>query len=135
MVAKPVITQELTDSANRMKDAVNLHVTAYDLGLHARQIIWVAINLSDGRSDGVAYDSRDAAVEHTDNLPGTYFYVKVGVDSMGLREAILVLQQHRQAFRAGVRFRSEHITTTHRPELLVNQIPNTLRALGFVKSR
>lgn len=129
------VTQEVRDSAKRMCDAINLHVTAGALGLHDRVILWVALNIADGRSDGNIYDSRVDAARFTDNLPGTYFYCKVGVDYIQEKEAILVLQQHRQSFARGVRFRDEQVVTPILSELLMPFIPNTLRELGMVNRR
>lgn len=121
--------QELTDAANRMRDAVNLHVIAGVLGVRERRLQWVAIKLEDGRSDGEVYESRPDAVRHTANKSRGWFYVKVGAESMNEREAIIVLQQARQAFAKGVIFAEEDVITPHLSELMKPFIPNTLRKL------
>lgn len=122
--------QELIDAANRMRDAVNLHVVAGTLGVRERHLQWIAIKLEDGRSDGTVYESRKDAVKHTALKSRGWFYVKIGADSMGEREAIIVLQQARQAFAQGVIFAEEDPITPHLSELLKPYIPNTLRKLN-----
>lgn len=122
--------QELVDAANRMRDAVNLHVVAGTLGIRERHLQWLAIRLEDGRSDGEVYETRKDAVRHTMNKSKGWFYVKVGVDSMGEREAIIVLQQARQAFAKGVVFAEEEVITPMLSELLKPFIPNTIHKLG-----
>src|SRR5262245_2186661 len=92
------LQQELLDAAARMRDAVNLHVVAGTLGVRERRLCWVAIKLSDGRSDGNLYESRRDAVRHTQNKERGWAYLKVGANSMGERESIIVLQTFRQAF-------------------------------------
>lgn len=127
------IPQELCDAANRMRDAVNLHVVAGTFGIRERHLCWLAIRLEDGRSDGNLYESRADAVRHTTNRETGWFYVKVGADSMGEREAIIVLQQARQAYRAGVIFAEEQVATPMLTELLQPYIPRTLENLGLFR--
>jgi hypothetical protein len=124
-------SQELADAAARMRDAVNLHVLGGNIGVRQRHLCWVAIRLSDGRSDGELYESRADAVRHTTNRERGWFYVKVGQSEMPLNEAIIVLQQARQAFRNGIIFAEEQVVTTQLPELMRPFIPNTLSALGL----
>jgi hypothetical protein len=50
-----------TDRARHAVDAVNVHFAA--LGIACAQK-WVAIRLSDGKSDGVLYERRDEAIRH-----------------------------------------------------------------------
>lgn len=125
--------QELKDAASRMRDAVNLHVVAFNLGVRERNLCWVAIKLEDGRSDGNLYHSRADAVRHTQNLSRGWFYVLVGVEQMGEKESIIVLQQARQAFAKGVVFAEEQVATTMLPELMAPYIPNTLEKLGLIR--
>lgn len=127
--AETGIPQELIDSAHRMRDAVNLHVVAGTLGVRERHLQWLAIKLEDGRSDGTVYETRRDAVRHTSLKSRGWFYVKVGADSMGERESIIVLQQARQAFAAGVIFAEEEVITPQLTELLKPFIPATLRKL------
>jgi len=63
---------------------------------------WLAIRLSDGGSDGVAYDTREEAVRH--QLHETQCgYVKVRLDNYPPREALSFLRWHRMAYDAGAR--------------------------------
>lgn len=124
--------QELTDAANRMRDAVNLHVVAGALGVRERHLQWLAIRLEDGRSDGTVYESRRDAVRHTMNREKGWFYAKVGAESMGEREAIIVLQMARQAFRNGVVFAEEEPIVPMLSELAAPYIPNTMGKLGLI---
>lgn len=113
-----------------MRDAVNLQVVAGSLGVRERHLCWVAIRLEDGRSDGDVYDSRKDAVRHTMNREKGWYYVKVGAQSMSEREAIIVLQMARQAFKKGVVFAEADPIVPMMEEFLRPYIPNTLRILG-----
>lgn len=122
--------QELIDAANRMRDAVNLHVTVSPL-LGERQPGYLAICLEDGRAfENTLFDTRRDAVRHTQHLNRGWFYVKVGADSMGEREAIIVLQQARQAYENGIVFAEEELITPQLSELMQPFIPRTLGILG-----
>jgi len=125
-------TQEEIDAARRMCDAVNLHVV---VARGADRPGFVAINLEDGRSpDNVLYHSRPDAVRHNRNNPYR-FYVKVGKQTMGEREALIVLMQARQAYKMGVVFAEEEVITPMLPELLAPYIPRTLAAIGAIPNR
>lgn len=130
---KPPFDQELIDAANRMRDAVNLHVVAGTLGVRERHLQWLAIRLEDGRSDGTVYETRRDAVRHTMNKSRGWMYVKVGASTMGEREAILVLQMNRQAFAKGVVFAEEEPIIPQLTELARPFIPNTLGKLGIFR--
>lgn len=125
-----VFPQELIDAANRMKDAVNLHVVVSS-ALAERQIGYVAIRLSDGSSHdkNTLYETRLDAIRHTQNEERGWFYVKVGAQSMSEHEAIIVLQLARQAFKNGVVFAEEEPIVPMLTELALPYIPNTLRHL------
>lgn len=125
--------QELLDAAQRMRDAVNLHVMAGAFGIRDRHQCWVAIRLEDGRDDGNLYESRRDAVRHTQNKSRGWFYVKIGADTMGEREALIVLQQARQAFATGHIFAEEEVVTPMLTELMLPYIPNTLEKLGLAR--
>lgn len=126
------VTQDEIDAARRMADAVNLHVV---VARQADRPGFVTINLEDGRSpDNVLYDTRRDAVRHNGSNPYR-FYVKVGKQTMSAREALIVLQQARQAFRMGVVFSEEELITPQLPELLAPYIPRTLAAAGFIPNR
>lgn len=122
--------QELRDAAARMRDAVNRHVVQDPFGLHDREIVWIAVKLEDGTSNGVAYESRKDAVKDTRNLARGWFFIRVGAEGMGERESLIVLQQARQAFTRGIIFAEEAPVTPQLTELLLPYIPNTLHMLG-----
>lgn len=126
------IPQELIDAANRMRDNVNLHVVAGTLGARERHLQWVAIKLEDGRSDGNVYETRLEAVNHTMNREKGWFFVKVGAETMSEREAIIILQMSRQAFKNGVVFAEEETITPMLNELSAPYIPNTMGKLGLI---
>lgn len=122
------------DAARRMADAVNLHIAAHnaELGNGRDKPGYVAIRLEDGRSpDGILYDSRRDAARHHPPYPHGMCYVKVGRTDMSVREAMVVLQIHRQAFRRGVVFSEEEVVVPHRLELAKPFIPRTLRGVNY----
>lgn len=120
--------QELIDAANRMRDAVNLHVVVSPL-LGERQIGYLAIRLDTGAAhdNGTLYPDRQTAVRFTRNEECGFFYVKVGVESMSEREALIVLQMARQAFKRGVVFAEEEPIVPMLTELALPYIPKTIR--------
>lgn len=124
--------QELIDAANRMRDAVNLHVSVSAALGGERKIGFVAIRLDTGAAHdgGTLYDTRRDAVRHTRNETCGFFYVKVGAESMGEREAIIVLQMARQAFKNGVVFAEEEPVVPMLSELALPYIPKTLHNLS-----
>jgi len=132
----PQLTRGETDAARRVMDAVNLHYQArLASAAQGAPPQFVAIRLRDGRGDNVLYDSRQDAVNAKCNHPDEYFYVKVGVDMMPFREAVIVLMHHRQAYAAGVRFGAEAPVTPQLTELLHHSIPRTLAALDGARER
>jgi hypothetical protein len=124
----PEISQEVQDAANRMCDAVNIHVLANnEIGRTSPG--FVAIDLETGKSlDGVLYDNRADATRHNRNRTGVAF-IMVGRKSMPLNEAIIVLQTNRKAAKNGVMFTEEQVIVPHLTELLDGYIPNTLKGL------
>lgn len=124
------IPQELIDAANRMRDAVNLHVAVANT-TGERLAGFVAIKLEDGRSDGTLYETRRDAVRHTANRGRGWFYAKVGADTMPLREAIIVLQMARKAFANGVVFAEEDPVVPQMAELVAPYIPKTIKGLDL----
>jgi hypothetical protein len=125
--------QELLDAAARMRDAVNLHVAVSPL-LGERRIGFLAIRLDTGAAHdkGTLYETRRDAVRHTQNESCGFFYVKVGAETMGERESLIVLQQARQAFSHGVVFAEEEVVTPMLTELLLPYIPNTIHKVGGI---
>lgn len=122
------LTAEEETAARHMADAVNLHVAA-QAALGRESPGYVVIQLSDGKSpDGVLYDNRREAAAHHAHNPYVTF-VRVGVETMPVNEAALVLQMHRRAYKAGVRFVEEEVITPHLSELMLPFIPRTLKGI------
>lgn len=118
---------EALAAAQRMAEAVNLHVHA-GLAAGRENAGYVAIRLSDGRSpDGVLYDQRKDVFRHHPH-ERALFAVKVGAETMPFREAKIVLQMARMAYRNGVVFAEEEVITPQLSELMKPFIPNTIRS-------
>lgn len=84
-----------TDAARRSSDAVRAHIAEGQAGR------WVALRLSDGGSDGIAYDTRQNAIRH--QLHETQCaYVKVPMDDLSPRAAAALLRTHRAVYDAGL---------------------------------
>jgi hypothetical protein len=128
------ITQAEWDAARRMAEAHNLHVAAaLATREHRTTAPFIAIDLEDGRSDGVLYDSRADAVRHqkSDNR----FYVKVAPVPMPDREALVCLMYARRAYKTGHVFAEEEVVMPQRLELAQPFIPRTLRGVGGIYRR
>lgn len=88
-----------SDEAKACSDAVNLHVAA--IGFDAVKK-WVAIRLSDGKSDGTLYDTkRDAVAHQLDEF--LCAYVCIPPSGMNACQAESYLQVHRKLYEAGFR--------------------------------
>lgn len=126
----PELTNEERSGAQRMMDAVNLHIVA-ERGTVRDKPAFVAIKLEDGRTadNNTLYDDRRAAGRaHRHN--SAVFFVKIGREMMGLREALIVFQMNRMAWKRGVIFREEEVVAPQLSELMTGFIPRTLHALG-----
>lgn len=119
----------LKDAAKRMRDCVNMHVAAR-IASGADRPQFVAIDLSDGSSpDGnTLYDRREDVFRF--NSARNIMAIKVGIETMPLREAIIVMQMNRRAYANGVIFSEEAPVTPHLTELMNPFIPQTLRRLN-----
>lgn len=123
------ITAEERDSAKRLADAVNLHVHARLAAGGDAPPGYVCIQLSDGRDpDGVMYDTRKDVFRHHP-FERYLFAVKVGMETMPEREALIVLQMARMAFKRGVIFSEEEVVAPQLSELMSGMIPRTLKGL------
>jgi len=121
-------TPEEWAAAQRLADAVNLHVLAQNAELLSGRTKsgYVAIRLEDGRSpDGILYDTRADAARH--QLDPWCFYVKVGRETMQPKEAWVVLNYARMAKKKGVVFSEEEVILPQRLELVQGLIPRTFR--------
>lgn len=81
-----------SDAAKRLADLYTLHRIA---GARPGQVFAVA--LADGRSDGVIYDDKAAAVCHQKHNERWYAYISIGPPSMSICEAASVLRWQRHA--------------------------------------
>lgn len=105
---KPKSTQEENDAARHVMDAVNIHVQASRASGREKPG-WVAIRLSDGKSPtGDLYDDQKDAARFN-MYDSNVFFLKVGKDTMGFREALVVLRVNRQARKNGVVFTRETV--------------------------
>lgn len=123
------VTQEEIDAAKYLMDAVNIHVQA-SRASGREQPGLVAIRLSDGKSPtGDLYDSWADAGRMTHYDPNVFF-LKVGKDTMGFKEALLLLQMNRMARSRGVVLHQNPVVTPQLTELMAGLIPRTLKGLN-----
>lgn len=85
-----------SDAAKRCSETIGIHVLAGKAGR------WAAIRLSDGSSDGIAYDQRSDAIRHQLH-ESQCAYVQIPQDAMPIAEAESFLNFNRQAYDAGFR--------------------------------
>lgn len=88
-----------SDAARRASEIVNLHLVADPDGNRGR---WVAIRLSDGRSDGVVYDDVIAAAQHQLHYTQC-MYLTIPWGGLPAHEAEVLLTYHRRVYDAGNR--------------------------------
>jgi len=100
-----------------MMDAVNMHITVR-VANNADTPQYIAIRLDDGRSpdNHTLYDNRRDVFRGKNRWTRNIMAVKIGVQTMPLREAIIVLQMNRRAYENGVIFSEEEPVTLHLPE-------------------
>jgi len=90
------------DAAKRMRDTLALHQVA----LSKDELIagrYVAIRLSDGGSDGVAYESRAAAVEHQKHNMSRCGYFRIPLERLNEHVCDSLLNYVRGVYDAGHR--------------------------------
>lgn len=97
-----------SDASKRISDTHNLHLVAGESGRsffgRNENIGRVfACRLSDGRSDGVLYDSLEDAVSHQKHNEDWYAYLRVTNGGMTVCQAASFLRLHRQSREAGHR--------------------------------
>lgn len=88
----------VSDAAKRASGEVNLQVALSRSNVGR----WLALRLSDGGSDGVAYDTRADAVRHQLH-ESQCAYVKIPPGGMPPEHAERFLAFHRKAYDAGFR--------------------------------
>ena len=86
----------VSDAARRCSEQVTLHILAGAAGR------WAAIRLSDGGSDGIAYDTQTDAVRHQLH-PQQCCYLRIPLFAMPEREAEVYMQMNRDLYAKGVR--------------------------------
>jgi hypothetical protein len=89
-----------SDAAKRVSDNYNLHRVANPYGSIGK---WIAVALSDGRSDGVLYDSKHDSVKHQHHDELWYAYICVNPTSMTPCDAEIFLKMHRMMYEKGIR--------------------------------
>jgi hypothetical protein len=87
---------QFSDAAKRCADMIAVHILAGKAGR------WAAIRLSDGSSDGIAYDRKSDAIRHQLH-ESQCAYVKIPHGGMPLAEAESFLNFNREAYDAGFR--------------------------------
>jgi hypothetical protein len=85
-----------SDAAKRCSDHIRLHILAGMGGKYA------AIRLSDGGSDGIAYDTRRDAITHQLHEQQCA-YIRIPLDSMPVDHAERFLQIQRDLYDRGFR--------------------------------
>lgn len=98
----PQIDKELMEAGKRASDHVNLHRLAQKW--EDIQSKWIAVNLGDGGSDGVLYDSKRDAVKHQrhEQLCAYVAFKNLVAGSTPLDMAIFI-KFTRDAYKAGFR--------------------------------
>jgi len=64
---------------------------------------WFAVALADGRSDGVLYENKGAAVRHQHHNEQFYAFVNIGAHDMDVCEAETFMGTTRMFYDAGIR--------------------------------
>lgn len=97
------IDSDVVDAGKRAADALNLHLMFGDPFRLRTQ--WMAVNLSDGRSDGVLYDSRRDAVKHQYHEQQCCYvsFANLSPGAVNAKEMSVFIQFNRDAYKAGMR--------------------------------
>ncbi len=91
-----------SDAAHRMADVIALHQLALTKDeLIARR--FVAIRLADGSSDGVAYETREAAMRAQTNSPSRCAYFQVPLERFSAATCDSLLWYVRGCYDSGFR--------------------------------
>lgn len=89
-----------TDAAKRVSDFTVLRWTEH--GWDGYVGTWMSFSLAEGKSDGILYPTKRAAVTHVPD-EFRYMYVKMHPGGMTPCEAEIMLMIHRSAYDAGFR--------------------------------
>lgn len=123
-----------TDAAKRTSDAVNLHMLARDAGWAWDNVVgkFMAFRLENGASDGVLYDTKQAAVRHQSD-EFLCMYLKLHGGGMSICEAEIMLKIHRQAYSNGFRLADPDSKNGGRdiiPRMATDKALNQIKALN-----
>lgn len=92
------------DAAQRMSDAVSLHLTAAKSNGDMMDAVnkWIACRLDDGKDSGELYDNKDQAIhfgpKRLGRLPRQCCYIQIPVGGMPLKDAASFLHTSRLPF-------------------------------------
>jgi len=94
------LPQKDKDAARRMHETVALHLTATRLMEAFDAVVgrWVAFSLSDGRSNGDIYESKDEAIRFMSPREKDYCYLKITPDGIAPEDAWRFLRINRLPF-------------------------------------
>jgi len=93
------MNRELVEAGQRAYDSLILHKLASGVDAFGK---WFAVNLSDGRSDGVLYDSRRDAVRHQKGCERDRAYIPVKPGLASPKELATFIDVGRRMRDAGV---------------------------------
>jgi hypothetical protein len=111
----------VTDAARRMSDRINLWVIGQPWDVLKNS--WVAFRLNDGGTDGVLYDTREAAIRHQpDERYAAYFCMRNALGGANARDCQIFLDVHRHVYDAGGRFVDPMIMTTRGHDILSGRV-------------
>lgn len=95
----PTMSTELKEAGRRAFDEIVLHKLALGIEAFGK---WIAVNLSDGRSDHVLYDSRGDAVRHQHGCERDRAYIPVKPGSIDPLELAAFIGVSRKMRAAGI---------------------------------
>lgn len=104
---RPFVWKTSQDAAQRMADSIALHQTVLGPGeiLRGR---FIALQLSDGGSDGTAYESRESAIEYNRNNPSRIVAFQIPMERLNAHICDRLLWYCRSAYDNGVREDPRH---------------------------
>lgn len=118
------------DSSKRASEAVNLHWAAIGYASVGK---WVAVRLRDGSSDGVLYDTKQAAVRHQlDEF--LCAYVRLIGMQMDVCDAETFLETHRRLYDRGFRLADPDSKTGGSQYLMPTKAEMRQRVLAILRS-
>jgi len=98
-VTAPAISKQLREAGRRAFDEIVLHKLALGVEAFGK---WIAVNLSDGRSDHVLYDTRGDAVRHQHGCERDKAYIPVKPGAIDVLELATFIGVSRRMREAGI---------------------------------